>query len=356
MGYGLGIDLGTTFTAAAVGLANRIEMLALGDRAVVAPAIVFVSEDGVVTTGDAAARRAVREPSRAARDFKRRLGDPTPLMLGGTPHSAIALLGYVLQDVLRQATEEEGEQPDHVVLTRPANWGPFRQESFNELLRLDGLDGAQVVTEPEAAAAYYAMQRHMADGDVVAVYDLGGGTFDATVVCKQPGGISILGNSEGLERLGGIDFDQAIMAHVDYMLDGAITELNPHDPQVALALRRLRHDCVEAKEVLSVDTETTIPVYVPQEHCEVKLTRDELEDMLRVPIESTIVALRGALRSAQVEPDELTAVLLIGGSSRIPLVARTISAELGRPIAVDAHPKYAVALGAAALAGLQAGY
>ncbi|MCI2416447.1 Hsp70 family protein [Saccharopolyspora sp. K220] len=349
MAYNLGVDLGTTYTAAAVEHFGQVEMLTLGDRAVIAPAVVFVRADGTVVTGDAAARRAVGEPHRIAREFKRRLGDPTPLVLGGTPFSAAALLGQVLRDVLHKATETEGEPPERVVLTRPANWGPYRQELFSEVPKLAGLDEADTLTEPEAAAAYYAGKRQLPD-QVVAVYDLGGGTFDATVVRKTRDHIEILGEPEGIERLGGIDFDEAILAHVDASLDGALTECGAEGPESAAALRRLQRDCAEAKEALSLDTEATIQVFLPQRHYEVTITRDQFEEMIRAPIEATIDSLRRALRSAQVTADDLSAVLLVGGSSRIPLVARMVSEELGRPTAVDTHPKYAVALGAAALA------
>ncbi|GAA0527829.1 Hsp70 family protein [Saccharopolyspora thermophila] len=349
MSYNLGVDLGTTFTGAAVERSGQVEMLTLGDRAVIVPAVVFVRRDGAVLTGDAAVRRAVADPQRVGREFKRRLGDPTPLVLGGTPFSAEALLGQVLRDVLDKATETEGEPPEHVVLTRPANWGPYRQELFGEVPKLAGLDEAATITEPEAAAAYYAGKRRVPD-EVVAVYDLGGGTFDATVVRKTTDSIEILGEPEGIERLGGVDFDEAILAHVDSTLNGALTEFAAQGPEGAAVLRRLQQDCAEAKEALSVDTEATIPVFLPQHHHEVTITREQFEEMIRASIEATIDSLRRALRSAQVTPDELSAVLLVGGSSRIPLVARMVSEALGRPTAVDAHPKYAVALGAAALA------
>jgi YVTN family beta-propeller protein len=354
MAYNLGVDLGTTFIAAAVEHAGQVEMLTLGDRAVIAPAVVFVRVDGTVVTGDAAVRRAVGEPHRVAREFKRRLGDPTPLVLGGTPFSAGALLGQVLRDVLRKATETEGEPPERVVLTRPANWGPYRQELFSEVPKLAGLDEASTLTEPEAAAAYYAGKRQSPD-EVVAVYDLGGGTFDATVVRKAGEHIEILGEPEGIERLGGIDFDEAILAHVDASLDGALTECSAEGPEAAAALRRVQQDCAEAKEALSLDTEATIQVFLPQRHYEVTITRGQFEEMIRAPIEATIDSLKRALRSAEVTADDLSAVLLVGGSSRIPLVAHMVSEELGRPTAVDTHPKYAVALGAAVLAADLAG-
>jgi len=206
-----------------------------------------------------------------------------------------------------------------------------------------------MVTEPEAAAAHYAASRLLVDGQTVAVYDLGGGTFDATVLRKLPGGVEILGTPEGVERLGGVDFDEAILSHVDYAADGALSELDLRDPQTLVAYARLRQDCILAKEALSVDTETVLPVFLPGRHFDVRITRSDFEDMVRAPIESTIGALSRTLHSAQVAPTDLSAVLLVGGSSRIPLVARMVAAELGCPTVVDTHPKHAVALGAATL-------
>ena len=350
MSYSLGVDLGTTFVAAAIAHGAQLEMFTLGDRTVVTPAVVFAREDGSIVTGEAASRREVGSPDRAGREFKRRLGDPTPLLLGGSPYSVTSLLAALLRDVMAHVTETEGAAPDNVVLTHPANWGPYRRKLFDEVPQLAGVPQVRTVTEPEAAAAHYAAVRQLADGDTVAVYDLGGGTFDATVLRKRAVGIDILGTPEGVERLGGVDFDDAILSYINYTSGAALSELDMGHPQTAMALARLRHDCILAKEALSVDTETTIPVFLPNRHFDVKLTRREFEDMIRAQVESTIGALTRTLRSAQVEPAGLSAVLLVGGSSRIPLVARMISEALDRPTLVDAHPKYAVALGAATLA------
>jgi actin-like ATPase involved in cell morphogenesis len=350
VGYSLGVDLGTTFVAAAIASSTRVEMFTLGDRSVVTPAAVYVREDGVLLTGEAATLRAVSSPDRVSREFKRRLGNPTPVMLGGQSYTVTALLGALLRDVVEKVVETEGEPPERVLLTHPANWGPFRRALFEEVPQYAGLDNPPLVTEPEAAAAHYAASRKLADNQTVAVYDLGGGTFDATVLRKQAGGVEILGTPEGIERLGGVDFDEAILSYVDYTAEGALSELDLGDPQTGVALARLRQDCVAAKEALSVDTETVVPVFLPGRHFDVRITRADFEDLIRASIESSIGALSRTLASAQVAPAELSAVLLVGGSSRIPLVARMVSAELGRPTVVDTHPKHAVALGAATLA------
>ncbi|MGY1679171.1 Hsp70 family protein [Geodermatophilus sp. SYSU D01176] len=355
MSYCLGVDLGTTFVAAATVRDTSLEMAALGDRSTVMPAAVYLREDGVLVTGDAAARRAVSHPDRVATEIKRRLGDPTPLLLGGTSHAVTDLLGALLQEVLARVSAERGGPPEEVVLTHPANWGPYRRELFEEVPRFAGLSTALTVTEPEAAAAYYAATRRLAEGDVIAVYDLGGGTFDATVLQRTADGIEILGSPEGIERLGGADFDEAVLAHVNHATGGALSELDLGDTQTVVALARLRQDCVLAKEALSLDTEATIPVFLPGRHLDVPITRAEFEGMIRAPVESTIGTLTRALRTADVTPDRLSAVLLVGGSSRIPLVRDMISRELERPTVVDAHPKHSVALGAALLAQVHTG-
>jgi molecular chaperone DnaK (HSP70) len=355
MGYGLGIDLGTTFTAAAVDSAGHVEMVSLGDRTAAIPSVVLLRADGGVLVGDAASRRAAVEPDRVAREFKRRLGDPTPVLLGGAPHSVASLMAHLLGHVVRTVTGQQGGRPDRITLTHPANWGPYKRELFEQVPRLTGIDHVGLITEPEAAAAHYAAQERLEDGAVIAVYDLGGGTFDATVLRKRGGGFEILGTPEGIEGLGGVDFDEAVFGHVDRALDGKLSQIDPDDAGAVAAIVRLRQECVLAKEALSADTETAVPVLLPALQTEVRLTRGEFEEMIRPSITATIGSLHRALRSANLRPADLGAVLLVGGSSRIPLVSQLVSAELGRPTAVDIHPKYGVALGAAALASGRSG-
>jgi len=347
MGYVIGLDIGTTYTAAAVAREDgRPEVVRLGSRASVIPSVVFL-HGATVLTGDAALRRGLTEPDRLAREFKRRLGDPAPLLLGGTPLSAEALFARLLRYAVDVVAEREGAAPDRVAVCHPANWGPYKLELLEQACRLAELENVTTITEPEGAAIQYAALERVEPGALVAVYDLGGGTFDAAVLRKTDAGFEILGAPEGIERLGGIDFDEAVVGHVRTAIGESLAELDLEEPGTVVALARLRQECVEAKEALSADVETSIPVVLPGLHTEVRLTRAEFEAMIRVPLLETIAALRRALRSASVEPEDLTAVLLVGGSSRIPLVAELVGAELGRPVAVDADPKYVVALGAA---------
>ena len=349
MGYSLGIDLGTTFTAAAVALDGRTEVVSLGNHAATIPSVVFLRDDGDVIVGDVAQRRGQQEPDRFAREFKRRFGDSTPIMLGHTPYSAERLMAAVLQQVAGQVAERYGGPPDSVAIAHPANWGPYKIELLGQAVQLAGLTGARFVTEPEAAAVHFAAGERLDPGDLVAVYDLGGGTFDAAVLRRVPGGFETLGEPQGIERLGGIDFDEAVLSHVRSTVGDALAQLDPADQAARAAIMRLRGECVAAKEALSGDSETSIPVMLPGLQTEVRITRAELEDAIRPALRETVESLRRAIDAAGVTPADIKAVVLAGGSSRIPLVNELVG-ELGRPVALDAHPKHTVALGAALLA------
>jgi molecular chaperone DnaK len=354
MSYVIGLDVGTTYTAAAVLRDDeRPEVVQLGIRAAAIPSVVFV-HDGTVLTGDAALRRGMAEPDRLGRQFKRRVGDPAPILLGGVPLSAETLFARLLRWTVDVVAEREGGPPEQVAVCHPANWGPYKLELLSQACRIAELDRVVTVTEPEAAATQYAALERVEPGACVAVYDLGGGTFDAAVLRKTETGFEILGAPEGIERLGGIDFDEAVVGHVQAAIADALESLDLDDAVTIVALARLRQECVDAKEALSADVETSIPVVLPGLHTEVRLTRAEFEAMIRMPLMETIAALRRALRHASVEPEDLAAVLLVGGSSRIPMVAEMVGAEMRRPVAVDADPKNLVALGAARTAGAHA--
>src|SRR3954471_6614447 len=222
MAYRLGIDVGTTYTAAAMVENGQVSIISLGDRAAVVPTVVFLRDDEEILTGDTANRRALTEPSRVARQFKRRVGDPTPLLLGGSPMSPQALMAKMLRWTVDHVSQMQGGPPDHIVVSHPANWGPYKLDLLGQAIRMAELGSSSTLTEPEAAAIYYASTERVEPGETIAVYDLGGGTFDAAVLRKTEGGFEILGTPEGIEHLGGIDIDEAVFAHVAAALGGAL--------------------------------------------------------------------------------------------------------------------------------------
>jgi len=350
MAYQLGVDLGTTYTAAAVHRDGRTAIVELGGRTATIPSVVFLREDHTILTGEAAERRAAIDPERVAREFKRRVGDPTPILLGGTPYSADMLMSKLLRWVVDHVTQREGGAPSTIAVTHPANWGPFKTDLLTQAIRNADLEHAVMITEPEAAAIHYSSLERVEVGTLLGVYDLGGGTFDAAVLRKTEGGFELMGSPEGIERLGGIDFDESVFSHVRRSLDGLLEELDPDDANAMAAVVRLRRETVDAKEALSGDTEASIPVMLPNAQTDVRITRSEFESMIRPSLQETVRAMKRAFRSAGVAEEDVSAVLLVGGSSRIPLVAQMVGAEIGRPIALDVHPKHAIALGAAMVA------
>ena len=345
MVYRLGVDLGTTFTAAAVDDGSGPSMLGLGNRALTVPSVVFLASDGTFHFGEAADRRAASEPARAAREFKRRIGDTVPILMAGQPYSPQALSAKLLSWVVSVAAERQGGPPEEVVVTYPANWGGYKRELLDQLVSLADVPRALTCTEPEAAATQYASRARLAAGDRVAVYDLGGGTFDVCVLEKQDPGFRIVGSPDGVEHLGGIDFDEAVFQHVLGLLPGRVGDLDPDDPDVTQGVARLRRECVEAKEALSSDIETTIPVTLPG------LNTSAADD----PPRARGTAHRSAARHARRHPPgpSLGGPRALGphdgragrGSSRIPLVSHLLQTEFGVRTAMDTHPKHDIALG-----------
>jgi actin-like ATPase involved in cell morphogenesis len=348
--YQLGIDLGTTWTAASICRPGdaRPESVALSTTGAAVASVVFLAPDGSMLTGEPAQRRALSEPARVVREFKRRIGDGTPLVVGGHPVAAEVLSARFVARVVAEVAHREGGPAQAVAVTHPVEWGEHKKRSFGTALAAEGLPDVLFLTEPQAAAVGYASAERVGPGRTVAVYDLGGGTFDAAVVRKAADGtFALLGQPVGIERLGGVDFDDAVLTHVRDAVGEAWDGLDPDDPAVQTAVAGLRRECTAAKETLSADTEVMVPVLLPGLHTMVRLGRAEFEDMIRPAVAETVEALRRAVASAGAEPGDLDAVLLVGGSSRIPLVAQLVSAELGRPVAVDADPKAVVAAGAA---------
>ncbi|SFR01886.1 Hsp70 protein [Lentzea waywayandensis] len=312
MHYQIGLDLGSTRTATAT--CREVPRLES-----VTPTVVFANPDGSLVIGEEAERRASADPSRVARRFLRRVGDPTPLRLGAATLSADVLTARFVTMLLAQHN-------GRVAVAHPAAWGPHRLES----LRRAGLPDALFVPAPQAAAVAYDEQARLEPGSVIAVYDLGGGGFEAAVVRKLADSWVLAGRPEESE-VGGLDFDEAVFAHVVESLEW--DSLDTENPVVLAAVADLRRACTAAKEQLSSDTEVRIPVAVPGISArEVRLTRAEFEEMIRPALTETTATLLRALQNAGTTANELAAVLLVGGSARIPLVTQEVSALLGRSV------------------------
>ncbi|HET8641002.1 MAG TPA: Hsp70 family protein [Pseudonocardiaceae bacterium] len=361
MTYQLGIDLGTTYSAAAVRRPDapaEIVPLPTGsstDTAFV-PSVALLTPDGSLLIGERAERLAPAEPGRVVRQFKRRIGDGTPLWLGGTAMTADEVAARFVAGIVDLVSARLRAAPSRVALAHPAGWGPHRLVSLRSALTARGLGDVLFVPEPQAAVLAAVRPGAGAagrpdPGAAVAVYDFGAGSLDAAVVRQlAPDRFTILGRPEELEL--DSDFDEAVFEHVRSQLGAAWDALDPSDPAVLARVVRLRRDCVAAKETLSADTDVQIPVSLPGIDTRVRLTRAEFEEMIRPAVAETVEALGRAIASAGLAPNELAMVLLAGGSSRIPLVTQEVSARLGRPVTVA--PRGIVAMGAAEAASERA--
>ncbi len=351
MGYGLGIDVGTTFTAAAIFRDRNLEIFPLATYQVAVPSVIFAEGDEILFGGPAERRGAV-QPLGLAREFKRRLGDPVPLMLSGSPYHADRLTALMARWVLDTVTEQVGSAPSQVVMTHPANWTEYQLGVLRNALADVGLRSTELISEPAAAALDFGAVGQVAPGASILVYDLGGGTFDVALLRKEGDVFEHQIEPSGIERLGGIDFDEAVFQYVRATVPVDVLDAARQHPEGQSAIAQLRRRCVDAKEALSSDSTADVPVMLPGYTATVRITRAEFESMIRPMVDQTIRLLESTLQRAGMGPADLGAVLLVGGSSRIPLVPQMVAEQLDLPVRVDAHPKLVVARGAARRSGL----
>ncbi|QFZ17464.1 Hsp70 family protein [Saccharothrix syringae] len=342
----LSVDLGTSNTVAVLAAHGRPPRVVEVDGSSTMPSAVYCEEDGTLVVGRDAERRARLDPARFEPNPKRRVDDGV-LLLGDNVVPVTDALAAVLRRVLEETTRQlGGEPPDEVRLTHPAQWGPTRRNVLMSAARLAGVTGEVVlVPEPVAAASHYAS---LAVGQALAVYDLGAGTFDVAVVGATQSGFTVLAE-DGLPDLGGLDVDQALLEHVGRQVshrDPAAWQrlLRPESTADRRARRALQEDVRVAKESLSRHAHTEVPMPEPFE--DVLVNRSDLEALIRPSLLRSVELLASTIRSTGMAPNQLAGIYLVGGASRIPLVA-TMIAEHVRvvPTSLD-QPETAVALGA----------
>lgn len=351
-GWTLGIDFGTSYTVAVVaadGTAHPVDAESNGrDRM---PSAVFLTEEGELLVGTAAQGQARFAPERFEPTPKRSIGEGE-VFLGDRLVAVEDLIAAVLRRVYKEACRQQGEvAPEIVRLTCPVEWAEPRRAVLLEAAARAGLPAPSLVDEPVAAAVRIALQV-TPPGERIAVYDFGGGTFDAAVLLRTPSGFEVAGPPSGRDPLGGEDIDQRIIGYLGDLLAGEHPEdwaklLEPPDTEWRGYAADLRGEVQRAKETLS-DVKAA-QLWVPGIRRDVQLTRDELDRMIGADIEATVDALETALADASVAAGELAGLYLVGGSSRIPLVADKIWRRLGVRPSVQDNPKSVVALGAATL-------
>ncbi len=345
----LAIDFGTSNTVAMLRAADGRARPLIFDSSPLLPSAVCLDAAGRLLTGGDAQRAARLDPARAEPNPKRRVDDAV-VLLGDRELPVTRVIGAVLARVAGEAHRQLGAACDEVRLTHPAHWGPRRRAVLLAAAQAAGLPAPRLVAEPVAAASYYTavLDGAWASGRALAVYDLGGGTFDAAVVRRGPDGFTVLAE-DGLADLGGVDFDQALVEHLGRGYAGTRTGLwqgllSPADVGQRRQRALLYDDVRAAKESLS--RATSADVHLPALDVAAHLTRHELEDLIRARLQQTVDCLARTVAAAGVGPAELAGVFLVGGSSRVPLAARLVHATLGVAPTTLEQPETVVAEGA----------
>jgi ABC-type branched-subunit amino acid transport system substrate-binding protein len=348
-GFRLGIDFGTSNTVAVLRWPDgRVKSL-LFDGSPLLPSAVYVDPQGTILAGRDAVHSSRLQPHRFEPYPKRRIEDGT-VWLGDREINAIELVAAVLRRVATEAVRVAGVQPREVMLTHPAAWGPQRRDALVRAAVAAGLPTPQLAAEPVAAASYFVgtIGTNVPVGGCAVVYDFGAGTFDASVVRRSTGGGFEVLSSEGLTDAGGLDVDAAIVTHLGSLLSTRAAELwgrlrKPETEADRRAAWQLWEDVRLAKEMLS--RAATTYVHVPLLDESVPLGREELEQLARPILDRTVMATQLAVDSAGIRTDEISAIFLVGGSSRIPLAATLLHRAFGMAATAIEQPELVVAEG-----------
>ncbi|WP_426502573.1 Hsp70 family protein [Dactylosporangium sp. McL0621] len=353
MSYALGVDIGESFTSAAVcrrdGAWGEPETVRLGTRSPAAASLIELTPAGALLTGDGVRADEAAGSGRVLRGFMRRIGDDVPLVVGdeGRSYRPQDLLAALVRLVVDRLREQEGERCAQVALTHPTGWGPYRLGRLNEALREVGLDDVILLPGPAAAAAAAGTRR---GPTLLAGYDLGGSSCTTFLVRRPPRGpAGVLVHEE--HAVGGADLDDALVAHVRAAIGRAVAEAPPDADSGPVAVL-LRRDCTEARERLSDagEAEVPLPWWAREAGRALHVTRTELEAMARPLLRGTVESLAHLVRQGDHDPEEVAGVLLVGGAARTPLVADLIAGRLALPILPDDDPQSAPARGAALVA------
>ncbi|WP_306203757.1 Hsp70 family protein [Actinoplanes sp. RD1] len=346
--HALGVDFGTSNTVAVARWPDGRARPILVDGSPLLPSAVYAESSGMLAVGRDAVHSARRDPARFEPNPKRRIDDGT-VLLGDREVEVADLIAAVLVRVVEEWHRAVGPVRPDVTLTCPATWGSTRRGLLAEAAARAGLERVRLVAEPVAAATYFAdvLGRDVPIGSVVVVHDFGAGTFDASVVARTAEGFEVLA-VDGRDDLGGLDIDAALVEHLGEgiaALDAGVWQrlTEPATLEDRRAQRQLWDDARIAKERLS--RTQSADVMIPILDTELHVTRDELERLARPILDQTVQVTSDLLRWADLPEGRLAGVFLVGGASRIPLVATLLHRALAEPPVAIEQPELVVAEG-----------
>ena len=350
----IGIDLGTTYSAVAVLEGGEAKIIPNPEGNRTTPSVVAFKGDEI-QVGEVAKRQAITNPNTVI-SIKRHMGTDYKEEINGKKYSPQEISAMILQNLKATAESYLGEKVTKAVITVPAYFNDAQRQATKDAGKIAGLEVERIINEPTAAALAYGLDKTDIDQKVL-VFDLGGGTFDVSILELGDGVFEVLATS-GDNLLGGDDFDQAI---IDYLVEEFKKEQGIDLSKDKMAMQRLKDAAEKAKKDLSgvTSTQISLPFISAGEsgpvHLENTLTRAKFDELTRHLVERTLVPTRQALKDAGLTPSDIDQVILVGGSTRIPAVQEAIKKEMGKEPHKGVNPDEVVAMGAAIQGGVITG-
>ena len=350
----IGIDLGTTNSCAAVLEAGVPQIIPNPEGGRTTPSVVSFKK-GEKIVGDAAKRQALTNPNTVS-SIKRLMGSSKKVELEGKKYTPEEISAMILSYIKDYAEAYLGEKVTKAVITVPAYFNDSQRQATKNAGKIAGLEVERIINEPTAAALSYGLEKD--DAQTILVYDLGGGTFDVSIL-ELGDGVFEVKSTSGNNKLGGDDFDNRI---IDYLVKEFKSENKVDLSKDDMAMQRLKEVAEKAKKDLSgmVSTQISAPFISKDKdgeplHLDMELTRAKFEDLISDLVESTIDPVKKAIKDAKIKKSDIDKVILVGGSTRVPLVYETVTKELGKEPSREVNPDEAVAMGAAIQGGVLTG-
>lgn len=352
----IGIDLGTTNSAVSVMEGGEAIIIPNAEGNRTTPSIVAFAKDGERLVGETAKRQAITNPDRTIMSVKREMGSDWKKNIDGKDYTPEEISAMILQKIKTDAENYLGETVTEAVITVPAYFTDSQRQATKDAGKIAGLEVKRIINEPTAAALAYGIDKEH-DQHKIMVYDLGGGTFDVSILEVGDGVFEVL-STRGNNRLGGDDFDQEL---IDYIAEEYKKESGIDLRQDATALQRLKDAAEKAKKELS--TTLTSNVNLPfitaingvPAHLNMDIKRAKFEELTAHLVDKTMGPVREALKDADLTPGDIEKILLVGGSTRIPAVQEAVKNLIGKDPQKDINPDECVAIGAAIQGGVLAG-
>ena len=355
MGRMIGIDLGTTNSCVAVMEGGEPTVIVSGDGSRTTPSVVAFTQNGERLVGQAAKRQAVTNHERTISSIKREMGSDYRVKIDNKTYTPQEISAMILQKLKSDAEAYLGDKVTDAVITVPAYFTDAQRQATKDAGRIAGLNVERIINEPTAAALAYGIDKE--EPQKIMVYDLGGGTFDVSILEINKEVIEVL-STAGNNRLGGDDFDQCL---VDYLVREFKKDTKIDLTRESVAMQRVREAAEKAKIELSGLMQTTVSLpfltadRTGPRHMEITVTRAQFDDMTRHLVEATMGPVRQAMSDAGLSSGQLSKVLLVGGSTRIPAVQEAVKRFTGKEPFKGINPDECVALGAAIQGGVMGG-